>query len=155
MEAGKLLVMPRIELVTLIAAAPPSVFDSSLSVDAHRESMGSNERAVAGVMTGSLGLNDSVTWKARHFGFPFRLTSTVTAWDRPTRFVDEQTRGPFASWWHEHRFEPMADGGTRMLDTIIFRSPLGPIGRVVDAVILEAYMRRLIERRNEWLQKAF
>lgn len=147
--------MPRIELVTVIEADPAAVFDLSLSVDAHRESMGSNERAVAGVVTGQLGLNDSVTWRARHFGIPFRMTSAITAWNQPTRFVDEQTRGPFASWWHEHTFESTTHGGTRMRDTIVFSSPLGPIGRVVDSILLDAYMRRLIERRNEWLRSAF
>jgi ligand-binding SRPBCC domain-containing protein len=110
------------------------------------------KQAVAGVTSGLLALGDWVTWRAKHFGIRFRLTSTVTAWDRPVRFVDEQTRGPFASWWHEYRFEP-AGGGTRMVDTVVFASPLGPIGRLVDFVVLGRYMCCLIERRNAWIQR--
>jgi ligand-binding SRPBCC domain-containing protein len=97
--------MPTFRLVTLLQCEPEKAFDLSLSVDAHRESMGNGERAVSGVTSGLLDLGDSVTWQARHFGLPFRMTSAVTDFDRPYRFVDEQTRGPFASWWHEHCFE--------------------------------------------------
>lgn len=105
--------MPAFELVTVINADLSAVFDLSLSVDAHTESMaGSREKAVAGVTTGLLGMGDSVTWQARHFGLPFRMTVKIVSWHRPNSFVDEQTRGPFHSWRHEHRFEP--DGDERM-----------------------------------------
>jgi hypothetical protein len=38
-----------------------------------------------------------------------------------------------------------------MVDRIEFRSPLGPLGRVVDRLVLRRYMTALIERRNRWL----
>lgn len=145
--------MPAFELSTVIKAEPSAVFDLSLSVDAHTASMGgSNERAVAGVTSGVLGPGDSVTWSARHFGVPFRMTSAITSWDRPGRFVDEQTRGPFAFWRHEHRFELLDTGATRMIDSVEFGSPLGPLGRVVDVLVLSRYMLRLVEGRNEWMR---
>jgi ligand-binding SRPBCC domain-containing protein len=138
----------------VINAELSAVFDLSLSVDAHTESMGgSKEKAVAGVMTGLLGLGDSVTWQAIHFGLPFCMTSKIVSWDRPNSFVDAQTRGPFHSWRHEHIFESAAGGGTRMVDTVVFASPLGPLGRAVDRLVLARYMRRLVEQRNEWLRK--
>jgi ligand-binding SRPBCC domain-containing protein len=113
--------MPRIELTTLVAAPPEAVFDLSLNVEAHQSSMGSSgERAVAGVTSGGLRRSDSVTWQARHFGLRFRLTSTITDYERPHRFVDEQTAGPFGVWWHEHRFERTLDASTRMVDSITF-----------------------------------
>ena len=148
--------VPAFELVTVINAELTAVFDLSLSVDAHTESMGgSKEKAVAGVMTGLLGIGDSVTWQARHFGLPFRMTSKIVSWDRPNSFVDEQTRGPFRSWRHQHTFEPAGDGGTRMVDTVVFASPLGPAGRAVDRLVLARYLRRLVEQRNEWLRETF
>lgn len=144
--------MPSFEVETRITAAPERCFDLSLSVDAHTQSMGaSGERAVAGVVSGGMVLGDTVTWQARHFGVRFRMTSAITAYDRPTRFVDEQTRGPFASWRHEHRFEPDA-GGTRMVDVVGFRSPAGPVGRLVDHVFLTRYLTHLIRQRNHWLR---
>lgn len=114
------------------------VFDLSLDVDAHRASMSSsNERAIAGVTSGRIGLGETVTWRATHFGIPFIMTSRVTALERPHRFVDEQVRGPFQAFHHEHIFEPL-DGATRMIDRIQFAAPVGPIGRLAERAVLAA-----------------
>jgi ligand-binding SRPBCC domain-containing protein len=111
----------------------------------------SGERIVAGVTSGSMDLGDTVTWQARHFGLPFRMTSKITVYEEPTRFVDEQTKGPFASWWHEHRFQS-SDPLTVMTDVVRYRSPVGPIGVLVDRLVLERYMARLLTQRNNWLK---
>ncbi len=111
----------------------------------------SRERAVAGVKDGEMALGQTVTWDARHFGIPFRMTAAVTAYDRPHRFVDEQTRGPFRSWWHEHTFV-QTDGATVMTDVVRYSVPAGSVGRLVDAAVLRSYMRRLLEARNAWLK---
>ena len=143
--------MPHLELVTLIEAAPKRCFDLSFDVDLHTKSTGAREEIVAGVRSGQMVLGDDVTWKAWHFGIPFRMTSANTEYERPPRFVDEQTRGPFASWRHEHRFESN-NGGTRMVDVVDYRSPMGPIGSLVDRTRLERYMVDLLRRRNEFLR---
>lgn len=57
--------------------------------------------------------------------------------DPPYRFVDTQGRGPFAQWRHEHRFESLADGGTRILETVEWVAPLGWIGRIADVLFLK------------------
>lgn len=147
--------MPHLHLETYLAATPQQCFDLSLAVDAHTRSMGaSRERVVAGRTEGLLELGDSVTWRAIHFGMPFRMSVVISEHDAPHRFVDEQTRGPFRSWTHEHRFQPTIDGQTRMTDAITFASPVGPVGRLVDRLFLSRYLRRLVEARNEWLKQA-
>jgi ligand-binding SRPBCC domain-containing protein len=143
--------VPTIDLVTTVAAPPGRVFDLARSVDCHVETMaGHDEAAVDGVTTGLLAAGDEVTWRARHVGVPLEMTVTVTALDRPRHFRDEQVAGPFAELVHDHHFEPV-DGGTRMRDVFRFRSPAGPLGRVVDAVVLRRYLRRLLVRRNRHL----
>lgn len=147
--------MRTVELRTLIGADPSSCFDLSLSVDAHRESMNaSRERAVAGVTSGQMALGDVVTWRARHFGVPFTMTSAITAYDTPHQFIDEQVTGPFSVWWHEHTFEDAPDGGTVMTDRVRFQAPLGPLGLVAETVVLNRYLPRLLEQRNAWLRMA-
>jgi ligand-binding SRPBCC domain-containing protein len=113
----------------------------------------SGERVVGGVRSGVMELGDTVTWRARHFGLPFTMTSRITDLVAPSRFVDEQVSGPFAHWWHEHVFEQLEET-TLMTDTVEFTSPAGPIGRVIDAVILTSYMTRLLTQRNQWLVHA-
>lgn len=81
-----------------------------------------------------------------------QMTSKVTELDRSNRFVDEQVRGPFRTFRHEHRFE-QHDGATVMVDHLEFDAPLGPIGRVVERVVLGTYLRKLIEERGTFLKR--
>ncbi len=146
--------MPTITLTTLLSAAPERAFELSLSVDAHAASMAaSGERVIDGVSTGVMALGDTVTWRAKHFGFRFTMRSQITELDMPHRFVDEQIAGPFRSWWHEHRFEQAADG-TLMTDVVRFEAPAGMLGRLVNRVALTRYMTALLRQRNQWLVEA-
>jgi ligand-binding SRPBCC domain-containing protein len=145
--------MPTLDLETYIAAPTEVCFDLSLDVGLHTAStFPSSERAIAGVTSGVMRLGDEVTWEARHFRIPWHMTSRIVEHDRPQRFVDEMQRGPFGRWRHGHLFESINDG-TRMRDRIHFASPLGPLGWVVDTLVLRTYMTRLIERRNTHLKR--
>lgn len=142
------------ETTTTIAAPPEVVFDLSLSIDAHLDSQAAaNERAIAGTTSGQIGLGEEVTWRATHFHVPFTMTSRITELERARRFVDEQTRGPFRRFHHEHEFIP-TETGTAMIDRISFDAPLGPIGRVVERLVLGNYLERLIIERGEFLKDA-
>ena len=145
--------MPELVITTQIAAPLAECFALSLSVDAHTSSMeASGERIIAGVRSGGMTLGDTVTWQARHFGLSFRMTSKITEYEPPMRFVDEQTSGPFGHWWHEHRFQGH-EGHTVMTDVVRYRSPAGPLGRLVDRMGLTTYMARLLAQRNAWLKQ--
>ena len=56
-------------------------------------------------------------------------------------------KGAFAGFTHTHLFEPVAPDSTRMTDRFDYRSPLGPLGRVADAIFLERYMTRFLAER--------
>lgn len=145
--------MRSLRLETVIAAPIGDCFDLSLSVDAHIASMSaSGERVIRGVTSGVMTLGDAVTWRARHFGIAFRMTSAITEYEYPVRFVDEQQRGPFRRWWHEHTFTAVANGETQMTDVVEFRSPLGPLGSIADRLVLDEYLRHLLRQRNAWLK---
>ena len=145
--------MPVIELSTVIRAPRERVFDLARSIDAHQDSTGATqERAVAGVTKGLIGMDDEVTWEARHFGIRQRLTVRVTAFDRPKHFQDVMVSGAFKSMVHDHDF---AEGptGTVMRDRFEFESPLGILGRIADWLFLTSYMRRFLVRRNAVLRQ--
>jgi ligand-binding SRPBCC domain-containing protein len=146
--------VPRIELTTDVQAVPEAVFDACLDVDMHTESMGTSaERAVGGVTTGRLKAGDAVTWEARHFGLPWRMTVRITDHRRPHGFTDEQISGPFSRWHHEHSFtpNPANSSATLMRDVIDFAAPMGSVGDLVASLILRSYLQRLIARRNAYL----
>src|ERR1051325_3396547 len=52
-----------------------------------------------------------INHKLRLRGFPMRWRTKIKMWEPPTLFVDEQMRGPYRRWIHEHTFEDR-DGGT-------------------------------------------
>jgi len=146
--------MPVIVLRTRIAAPAPRCFDLARDVDLHqRSTAASRERAVAGVTAGLMGAGDEVTWEATHFGVRQRLTSRITEFDRPNRFVDEMVRGAFARFRHEHQFLSVPDG-TEMVDIFNYTAPLGPLGRLADGLFLRRYMTALLRERNAYLKRA-
>ncbi|PTL74651.1 cyclase [Rathayibacter caricis DSM 15933] len=127
------------------------MFDRARDIGLHTASQSAaDERAVAGVVTGLIGLGEEVTWRARHFGVPLLLTSRITAFDAPHRFVDEQVRGPFARFRHEHLFE--ADGtGSVMIDRLEYAAPLGPLGGIAERLVVTRHLRRLLQARGAFL----
>jgi hypothetical protein len=141
------------ECQTQVPASVQETFDRSRSIDLHLSSMSdSRERAIAGVTSGLMSEGEEVTWRAWHFGVPIRMTSRITAMTEPELFVDEQVRGPFRWFRHEHEFRP--DGaGTLMIDRVKFTAPLGPLGAIAELVI-GPYLRRLIEKRNAHIEAA-
>lgn len=139
-------------LQTVVMAPPDRVFAASLSIDDHLASMAaSGEQVIGGVTAGRIGLGQSVTWRARHFGIRWTMTSQITELHEPDWFVDAQLRGPFKTFRHEHRFRPVA-GGTEMLDSITFQAPLGPFGWLAERVLLSWYLPHLIRQRNHYLK---
>jgi ligand-binding SRPBCC domain-containing protein len=146
--------MAVIRIVTVIAAPIEQCFDLARDIDFHTRSLaGTGERAVGGRTTGLIGLGESVTWEARHLGVRQRFTAEVTVFDRPTYFRDEMTAGAFRSFAHDHRFEER-DGLTEMTDEVVFRSPLGPLGLLVDHLFMAGYLRRLLQGRCRTIKHA-
>lgn len=145
--------MPRIELSTFIDAPPERCFDLSRSVDFHQRSLNTTEeRAVAGVTRGLIGFGESVTWEATHFGVRQRLTSRITAFERPVHFRDSMVNGAFRRFDHDHWFDLDPSGGTVVRDRFDFDAPFGWLGRVVNALVLTRYMRELLRARNALLK---
>jgi ligand-binding SRPBCC domain-containing protein len=141
----------RFERVTTLAMPAAEAFDLSLSVAVHLASMSrSREQAIGRVESDSLSLGDEITWRAWHFGIPWRLTSRITAYNRPRRFIDDQVRGPFHRFHHEHEFEEF-EGGTRMTDIVEFEAPAAWLGRLAERLVLASYVQSLIDERNRHL----
>jgi ligand-binding SRPBCC domain-containing protein len=63
-----------------------------------------------------------IDYRLRVRGFPLCWRSEITVWEPPFCFVDEQRRGPYRLWKHEHRFEE-CDGGTRASDIVHYAVP--------------------------------
>lgn len=140
--------MPTIHITTFIAAPIERVFDLSRSIDLHKKSMShTEEQAIAGTISGLIGINETVTWRAKHLGKKRVLQSKITALQKFEMFTDEMQKGDFKSMKHDHHFKPVANG-TIMVDLIHFEAPYGVIGKLVNKLFLTKYLNKLIEQRN-------
>jgi ligand-binding SRPBCC domain-containing protein len=145
--------MPVIYLSTYIKAPIEKCFDLSRSVDVHMLSTSNtDEKAVAGITSGLMGLNDTVTWRARHMGIYQHLTSKITAFEPPHFFVSQMVKGIFKKIYHRHAFKPF-ENGTLMIDIFDYEAPLGLLGIIADKLFLEKYMKELLRKRNECIKK--
>jgi ligand-binding SRPBCC domain-containing protein len=148
--------MVRIEESILIRAPIERCFDLARSVEVHLAGnihCGESAMAWAGVTTGLLGLSQPVTWRAKHFGIWFTLTSEITQFDRPGFFQDAMRKGPFRLMEHDHFFRSASDGETEMRDVFRFAAPVPLLGRVAETLILRRYMRELLAERNAAIKR--
>ena len=145
--------MPKIELKTEINSTLDICFDLARSIDLHKISTAkTNEKATEGTTFGLINLNETVTWQATHFGIRQKLTSKITAFEKPIYFRDEQIKGAFKSIYHEHKFEQL-DNKILMTDNFEFESPFGVFGKVFNNMILTNYLRKLLIDRNEIIKE--
>ena len=145
--------MPVIHLTTFIAAPIERVFDLSRSIDLHKHSMTKyKEEPVGSVINGLVKQGDEITWRAHHLFKTRILKTSITSFDRPNSFTDEQVSGDFTLMKHQHFFKPI-DNGTIMIDIFEFQSPFGFAGSVLNKLYLTKYMRVLLEQRNKQIKE--
>lgn len=141
--------MSKIRIKTYIKANREIVFNLKRSIDLHKLStVKSKEEAIGGKTDGLIGLNEWVTWRAKHFGMYHRLTSKVTKFQFPDYFVDEMQKGIFKYFRHEHHFRAYKKG-TMMIDIFDYASPLGFLGKLADWIFVKKYMANFLISRNQ------
>jgi ligand-binding SRPBCC domain-containing protein len=144
--------MAFIKLELWIEAPVQRVFDLSRSIDLHQASMQhTHEKAVAGVTSGLINLNETVTWQAKHLFKTRVMTSCITAMKTPESFTDEQIKGDFKKWEHHHYFKSNYNK-TLMIDEVNFESPFGIFGKFANFIFLKNYMSQLLKKRNETIK---
>jgi len=98
------------------------------------------------LMTAGATFDLGLTW----LGLPWRWRTFIREYDPPVRFLDVQVQGPLARWEHRHIFLSEA-GGTSVEDRIVYRLPLGALGRWAHGLFVQrqfvalwSYRRRKI-----------
>jgi ligand-binding SRPBCC domain-containing protein len=92
-----------------------------------------------------------IDYKLRIRGVPLRWQSRISVWEPPHRFVDEQMRGPYRHWRHEHLFESTASG-TFIRDIVHYSVPGG---RIVHALFIRRDLIRIFTYRGLRLRELF
>ncbi len=99
---------------------------------------------------GSPGLGYEVTLKIRQFAFfVMRWHVKITAYQPPVLMIDEQIRGPFASWKQTRQLQTV-NGKTELTDIVEYEAPFGILGRIANALVI----RRQVEAMFAFRQAA-
>jgi ligand-binding SRPBCC domain-containing protein len=98
-----------------------------------------------------MGEGTLIDYKLRVHGIPLRWRTRINAWEPMRRFVDEQLRGPYRRWVHEHTFEPR-DGGTLARDVVHY-DILG--GNLIHTLFVRRDVERIFAYRENRLREVF
>lgn len=95
-----------------------------------------------------------IDYELRLHGVPLRWRTVITDWEPGRRFVDEQLRGPYRLWRHEHLFEAR-DGGTQLTDHVEYLAPGGPLAPIVHRLFVRKDLQRIFDYRHAFIEAKF
>ena len=87
-------------------------------------------------------------------GIPLKWVSQISAVNAPYMFVDEQLKGSYAYWHHEHTFEEF-EGKVLMKDKVIYAVPLGILGRIANTLIVRNKLEHIFNYRTTKILELF
>ncbi len=88
------------------------------------------------------------------FGIPVFWKTIITELDEGKYFVDEQRKGPYHYWRHEHHFTEI-DGGVEMKDIVRYRNPFWVIGDIANRLLVRRKLRQIFEYRFHKVEEIF
>ena len=96
-----------------------------------------------------IGQDATLDYTIRWMGVPVRWRTRIIDWSPPRQFVDLQIRGPYLLWHHQHRFEPLENGGgVRCFDRVIYALPVPLVRRIVHATLVRRQLLTIFRHRR-------
>ncbi|SHG45332.1 Ligand-binding SRPBCC domain-containing protein [Flavobacterium micromati] len=145
--------MTKFKVKTKITAPLQTVFNISCDIDVHQKSVSPTKKiAIAGVTSGLINLNETVTWHGKHFGLYLTHKSIISKMETPSHFVDEILECRFKIFKHTHTCLRKNDI-TIMIDKLEYGTPFGLLGKLLDVVTLKKYLTNFIAERNHFIKQ--
>ena len=88
------------------------------------------------------------------FNIPVNWCTEITHIKDKMYFVDEQRKGPYSMWHHEHHFTSV-DGGVLMTDILYYDIGKSVFGWIVGKLFVHKKVREIFKYRFEVLEKYF
>jgi ligand-binding SRPBCC domain-containing protein len=144
--------MTIIKITTHYFAPIETIFNTNRDIDIHQQSASkTKEIAIAGITSGLINKKETVTWKGKHFGVFITHQSIISEMIFPTYFVDEQLKGQFKSFKHQHFFE-QKEKYVEVTDILEYETPFGIFGQLFDKLLLKKHLTNFIIHRNAILK---
>ncbi|HEX3240566.1 MAG TPA: SRPBCC family protein [Solirubrobacterales bacterium] len=94
-----------------------------------------------------------IEYRLKLHGVPVRWRTRIDAWEPPHRFVDVQTKGPYALWHHTHEFESDGPGATILRDRVRYALPFGPLGEIARRLLVRRDLERIFDHRRDAVER--
>jgi ligand-binding SRPBCC domain-containing protein len=88
------------------------------------------------------------------FGIPMSWITEIKTVKENEFFVDEQRKGPYKIWHHEHHFKEV-EGGVEMTDIVSYEIPLGFLGRIAHPLIVKVKLEEIFKYRFDQVELIF
>ncbi len=88
------------------------------------------------------------------FNIKLRWVTEITHVKDKEYFVDEQRFGPYAFWHHQH-FLKEVSGGVLMSDIVNYKLPLGPLGKIANALFVKHQLQQIFDYRFKKVDEIF
>ncbi|MBS1566371.1 MAG: SRPBCC family protein, partial [Bacteroidetes bacterium] len=96
-----------------------------------------------------------ISYKIRPLlGIPVRWTTIITEVGEPDYFVDEQQKGPYHTWRHEHRMRTIP-GAVEMEDRVYYQPPMGILGKLANTLFLRRQLESIFDYRYKAIERRF
>ena len=110
--------------------------------------------AIRGAAPQDISVGTIIEYDIKLGPLPLAWRTRIASFEPGVRFVDNQERGPYSLWWHEHSFEPH-EGGTKMVDRVLLRLPFGLLGSMVAGGMVKGTLRRIFGYRAQAMAQRF
>lgn len=88
------------------------------------------------------------------FGIKLNWVTEITQINNRKFFIDEQRRGPFSIWHHEHHFREVI-GGVEMHDILYYAVPLGIFGKLANLLFVKKKVEYIFRYREKQIEELF
>ncbi len=86
-------------------------------------------------------------------GIPMNWITEIKTVKELEFFVDEQRKGPYKIWHHEHHFKEV-DGGVEMTDIVSYELPLGILGRIMHPFLVQKKLEEIFDFRFKAVEQS-
>ncbi len=87
-------------------------------------------------------------------GIPMSWVTEIKTVKDKQFFVDEQRKGPYKMWHHEHHFTEV-EGGVEMTDIVSYEIPLGILGRLAHLLFVRKKLVEIFDFRIKMVDEIF
>lgn len=95
-----------------------------------------------------------IDYRIKLGAIPMKWRTLISEYNPPYSFVDDQLKGPYLLWHHEHTFEAK-EGGTLIRDKVTYRAPGWFLEPLIHALFIAPRLKVIFDHRSVVVKNLF